>query len=290
MGTKTVLITGCSSGFGRLIADLFFENGWTVLATLRNSARIKDQPNDPRFRVLELDVTKSEDRAAVAHYIETQFDGKLDCLINNAGYGLFGSLEETSESELRQQFEVNFFGLAFLSQALLPSLRAAKGKIINLSSVCGAHGMPLTSSYCASKFAVEGLTESLRYELAPHGVQVGMIEPGGFRTKFGANVQWSARSNEADTLYAVQNSNYRRLLAKLRAGKGKPAITVARTAYWMATTPRMPLRVQVGKDARATHWARRLLPAFLWTRLSETMYRAVFNRPVSSAALGERNL
>jgi NAD(P)-dependent dehydrogenase (short-subunit alcohol dehydrogenase family) len=280
MRSKTVLITGCSSGFGRAMATLFHKNGWTVIATLRDSHRMKDEasPNDERFHVFELDVTKPQDREAAVNLIRAKFGGRLDCLINNAGYGFFGALEESNETEIRQQFEVNFFGLALLTRALLPVLRAAKGRVINISSLCGSQGMPLTSLYCASKFAVEGLTESLRYELTSHGVQVGMIEPGGFRTNFGTNVNWASGISPSLSPYANQNVNYRRLLEKIRSRPGRSPETVARTALQMAQASRMPLKIPVGKDAQAAHWARRLLPAFLWTRLAESMFQSVFNR------------
>ena len=133
MKNKTVLITGCSSGFGRGLV-------------------------------------------------------KLDALVNNAGYGLFGVFEELSEDLIRKQMEVNFFGCVLLTQALLPSIRATRGVILNLSSMLGFFAPPMSSLYCASKFAIEGWSESLHFELAPHGVRVVLIEPGSFNTQFGSNL------------------------------------------------------------------------------------------------------
>ena len=179
--TKTVLITGTSSGFGRQLAPRFLNAGWTVIATLRDASKRSDlfaadlAKSPGRLFVLSLDVARENERVAAAGFIDRQFEGKLDCLVNNAGFGLFGALEDLSEDQIRRQMEVNFFGLVLLSRSLLPHLRRARGRIINITSALGYLGMPLTSLYCASKFAVEGLSESLYYELKPHGVQVAIV-------------------------------------------------------------------------------------------------------------------
>src|SRR5262245_19631363 len=196
MSDKTILITGCSSGFGRLVIPEFLREGWHVIATMRDAANRKGIFNEElngyrdALSLLSLDVTNEAERAAAKNFIEEKFGGKLDCLVNNAGYGLFGAVEDLSEAQIREQMEVNFFGLVLLTQMLLPQLRKASGRIINLSSVLGFTGMPMSAMYCASKFAVEGFSEGLYHELKPHGVQVALVEPGAFRTNFAEKLTW----------------------------------------------------------------------------------------------------
>lgn len=264
--TQTVLITGCSSGFGYEMALSFLKEGWTVIATLRDAEarRIVFQELTEGFRdrlhVVSLDVTNAEDRRRVAGWIESEHSASLHCLINNAGYGHFGALEDISEAQLRAQFEVNFFGLALLTRELLPYLRRAQGRIVNISSVLGTIGLPLTSSYCASKFAVEGLTESLYYELAPHGVQVSLIEPGGFRTQFMENSRWGEPSVDHSSAYALQTKNYQKLRDDFMARQKVYRGGIGAIALRLMRTSRMPLRVTVGTDAKLTAWGLRLLP------------------------------
>src|SRR5688572_23972764 len=167
MSKKVVLITGSSSGFGRLLVKAFLARDWTVVGTLRNAQRSEEIFHEElkayagRFFAPPLDVTREEERAAACDFIERRFEGRLDCLVNNAGFGLFGPLEESSEAQIREQMEVNFFGTVLLTRSLLPSLRKSGGRIINISSAMGYMGMPLSSMYSASKFALEGFSESL---------------------------------------------------------------------------------------------------------------------------------
>jgi NAD(P)-dependent dehydrogenase (short-subunit alcohol dehydrogenase family) len=195
---RRALVTGSSTGIGRLAVSELLRRGWSVLATMRRADERRDlfaeelAANPGTLEVMSLDVADAGERAAVAaHVMET---GVLDCLINNAGYGLFGALEDLSEEQLRRQFEVNFFGAALLTRDLLPALRRCGGSVLLVSSVLGRTGFPLTSGYCASKYALEGLGEALYYELQPLGVRVGIVEPGGRRTRFGDNVEWAAGS------------------------------------------------------------------------------------------------
>ncbi len=257
---KTVLVTGAASGFGRGVVSQLLAKGFRVLATMRNvherrtlfaaeSAKYPDA-----LELLELDVTNADDRDAIAQLATRR---GLDGLVNNAGYGLFGALEDVSEAQLRAQLEVNFFGLALLTQALLPALRIARGFVINLSSTMGTTAFPLTSAYCASKFAVEGLSEALYHELSPHSVRVHLVEPGGHRTDFATNVTWGARVTAA---YAGQTRAYRALHARLASRTGTPPDAVIATVVALAERPSLRLRIPVGRDARAIATLRALLP------------------------------
>lgn len=181
------LITGCSSGFGREIALAVLAAGGRVVATARNLASLQpiSAAAPDRVLALPLDVTQPAQIAAAVASATGRF-GAIDVVVNNAGYGLIGSVEEMPEREYRAQFEVNFFGLVAVTRALLPAMRARRrGSIVNISSVAGMIGHPGSSFYSASKFAVEGFSEGLRAELAPFGVHVMTVEPGFFRTEFG---------------------------------------------------------------------------------------------------------
>lgn len=169
---KVALITGCSSGFGLDITHALLKQGWHVIATARHLERSVELNKivHPALTILKCDITSSDDIEAIACYLETTLHGQLDCLINNAGHGLVGVFEELSDVQIREQLEVNLMGTIFLTQRVLPFLRKNKGRIITISSVLGYLGLPVQSLYVTSKFALEGLFESLYYELRPHQV------------------------------------------------------------------------------------------------------------------------
>lgn len=181
---KTVLITGASSGIGRATAKHFRAAGWNVVATMRNVDDGAEFEGDDGYLVTRLDLLDVESiHAAVARAV-TKF-GSVDVLVNNAGYGAYGALEATPMDKLRRQMEVNFFGLVSTMQAVLPTMRAAKsGAIVNVSSVGGRMCYPLGALYHGSKWAVEGLTEAVSYELLALGIRAKLVEPGGVKTDF----------------------------------------------------------------------------------------------------------
>ncbi|WP_116788985.1 SDR family NAD(P)-dependent oxidoreductase [Flavobacterium psychrotrophum] len=182
--SKTILITGASRGFGKLWAEAFLKRGDKVAATARNLSDLDDLVSTYGSNILpvKLDVTKRE---AVNEAITTitNYFGSIDVLINNAGYGLFGTVEETTEEQARAQMETNFFGLLWVTQAVLPVMRAQKsGHIIQVSSFLGLTTLPMLGLYNASKFAVEGLSETIATEVAHLGIKVTLIEPNGYAT------------------------------------------------------------------------------------------------------------
>jgi NAD(P)-dependent dehydrogenase (short-subunit alcohol dehydrogenase family) len=181
---KTVLITGASVGFGRETARLFHQKGWNVIATMRSPEKETGLSNLENVLVLRLDVTdKKTIDAAVKAGVE-KF-GRIDVLVNNAGHGTLGALEAATEEQIRQQFEVNVFGLIEVTKAVLPVMRQQRaGIVINVSSIGGRVTFPFSSLYHATKFAVEGLTESMQYELNPLGIRLKIVEPGGYKTEF----------------------------------------------------------------------------------------------------------
>ncbi len=266
---KTVLITGCSSGFGLAMVQAFLNDGWQVIATARhpeNNSAIQ-QLQQPSLTTLKLDVTNPDDRQQLQLFISEKLNNQLDCLINNAGVGFIGLFEEFSEAQIRQQFEVNLFGLIFITQLCLPALRQSKGRIINISSALGFFGTPMYSLYVASKYAVEGLTESLFYELSSHGVQVALIEPGAIRTKFDTNVE-IANNKLNDAIYVKQNEKLASMRTKLdKHMSNTTANDVAKATLRLANSKTMTLRTQIGSDANSIFRLRKLLPESLFIRL-----------------------
>ena len=188
--TKVWFITGCSTGFGRELSKMILSKGWNAVVTARNIEQVKDivEGYENTSLLLALDVTnKAQVESAVAQ-AEARF-GKIDVLVNNAGYGYFSSIEEGEDEKIRAQFDTNVFGLINMIQAVLPGMRAKRfGHIINFSSIGGLVGFTATGFYHATKFAVEGLSESLAKEVASLGIKVLVVEPGPFRT------DWAGRS------------------------------------------------------------------------------------------------
>jgi NAD(P)-dependent dehydrogenase (short-subunit alcohol dehydrogenase family) len=203
---KTIFITGASRGFGKLWAEALLQRGDKVIATARNTGTLDDLVNKYGDNILplQLDVT---DRAADFAAIKKAKEhfGSIDILINNAGYGLFGSIEETSEREAREQIETNFFGLLWLTQAVLPVMREqGHGHIIQVSSVVGLIAFPVLGLYNASKFAVEGLSESLAAEVKSFGINVTLIEPNSYATDWaGASAAHTTAMPEYDAVKAA---------------------------------------------------------------------------------------
>lgn len=182
----TWLITGCSTGFGRELASAVLARNWNAVVTARDPATIQDivAGHDVSALALRLDVTDRKQVASAVKEAEARF-GAIDVLVNNAGYGYRGAVEEADETEVRELFETNFFGLVSMIQAVLPGMRAhRRGHIVNISSVAGRMAQPGSGYYSATKFAVGGLSDALRKEVGPLGIRVTVVEPGGFRTDF----------------------------------------------------------------------------------------------------------
>lgn len=276
---KKILITGSSSGFGRQMVDELLEEGHTVIATLRNASERKElfenSPKKDNLVILSLDVTKKEERAEVRDYIENNLGGSLDVLINNAGYGIYGALEDISEEQIRYQMEVNFIGSTLLIKDFLPFLRKAKGKIINISSVMGRFSMPLGSVYSASKYAMEGVTEGLYYELQNHGVQITTVQPGAHRTGFAKSIVWGEGVENPGSPYRGQTVGLRAMMDKLMARPSAPGSqSVSSVVSKLVTSSNMPRRVLVGKDAQSVGWTQKLFPEWLYHLILSVGYKA----------------
>ena len=280
---RCVLVTGCSSGIGRLTVLKLLREGWHVIATMRDSEQrgsgliSEAQEYSSKLDVLNLDVTSHKDQLCLMEFIVSN-QKQIYCLINNAGYGLFGALEDLSEKQIRDQLEVNFFSVVSLIRVLLPHLRRSSGRIINISSVLGYVGMPLTSLYCSSKFAIEGLSESLYHELSPFGVQVAIVEPGGHRTSFGKNVKWAENANSNESPYVSYTRNYKEFSSKLASGKGVPPSRIADTIAALLKRKNMPLRTRCGNDAFGLYLLKKLLPQKSENFILQKFYKRAFMR------------
>ncbi|WP_233810555.1 oxidoreductase [Paraburkholderia sp. HP33-1] len=242
-------ITGVSSGFGRSLAEAVLARGDTVVGTVRNDAQIAPFENlaPGRAHCVLLDVTDTAAvPRAVAHALKRT--GAIDILVNNAGYGLFGALEEVSDAEARQLFDTNVFGTVNVIRAVLPHFRERKrGHIVNFSSVAGVIGIAGCSFYCASKHAIEGLSESLAQELHPFGIGVTLVEPGGFRTNFaGGSLKWSG--NELPE-YSETVGKMRRYMSSYHGTQTGDPAKAAEAIVRAVLADAPPLRLPLGLDA-----------------------------------------
>jgi len=214
--TPVWLITGCSTGFGRELAKQVIALGYRTVATARDPEALAELAGTGEVLPFKLDVTDQEQVDSAVAAAETRF-GRIDVLVNNAGIGYFGSVEESEETEVRRMFEINFFGLSRMVHAVLPGMRKRRnGFIVNLSSVAGLRSFPSLGYYNASKFAVEGLSEALWQEVEPLGIKVMLVEPSGFRTDWAGRSANESKRQIAD--YAATAGAWRR---EIRADSGK---------------------------------------------------------------------
>jgi NAD(P)-dependent dehydrogenase (short-subunit alcohol dehydrogenase family) len=248
---KTALITGSSSGFGRAAALYFAERGWNVAATMRAPDQEKDLAAKNGVLVTRLDV---QDPESIERGVRAALDrfARIDALVNNAGFGLFGIFEATSREKIAAQFAVNVFGVMDVTRAVLPHFRAAGGGVIlNVGSGAGVFGLPMISLYCASKFALEGFTESLSYELAALNIRVKMIEPGGVvSTNFGKRSASEAAGNVAPPDYDRFVAAANQVFAGLRAERRATEEDVAKVIYEAATDGTDRLRYVATEDIK----------------------------------------
>jgi NAD(P)-dependent dehydrogenase (short-subunit alcohol dehydrogenase family) len=257
---KTILITGASSGIGRATALHFAEKGWNVAATMRDPLNADSVLQHPQISLFALDVTNADSIARALAGTLNRYQ-KIDVLLNNAGYGLFGPMEAIETQQLQQQFATNLFGLVGITQQVLPIMRGAgQGLIINVSSIIGRMALPYASSYIATKFAVEGLSESMRYELEPFHIRVKLIEPGSISTEFGKGSMQMAVSDP----YRASMTKFLGIFKKSNAAGAKPE-EVAKVIYRAANDPSHRLRYLAKPGP--FFWMNRILPDALWRRL-----------------------
>lgn len=246
---KVWFITGCSTGFGRELAKQLLEGGYRVAVTARDADRVRDlvEIEPENALALRLDVNDKAQIAEAVAAAESHF-GRVDVLVNNAGFGYFGAVEESDEAEVRAMFETNFWGLTAMTQAVLPKMRERQtGAIVNVSSIGGLVGNPGVGFYNATKFAVNGISEALKKELAPLGIRVILVQPSGFRT------DWAGRSaTDADVKIAdyAETAGANQDLIRGLSGKqpGDP-VRAARAIIEAVESDDPPFSLLLGKAA-----------------------------------------
>jgi NAD(P)-dependent dehydrogenase (short-subunit alcohol dehydrogenase family) len=282
-GAPVALVTGASSGIGRATVERFRRAGWRVAATMRRPER-SDLAASDDLRLVALDVT---DEASVAAAVTATVEafGRLDAVVNNAGYSLSGPVEAMAPEQLRRQFDTNVLGLVAVTRHALPHLRASRGTVVNISSIGGRLAFPFGAAYHGTKWAVEGLSDALRFELQPHGVRVRLVEPGAIRTDFyDRSMAWAEHP-----AYEPHQSAMRVLSDRAGADAPGPepvAETILRAAESRGGRLRWPVRPG---PFLLLH---RLLPDALWRRaLTSTLDREVRRRAgrptTATAAPGE---
>jgi short-subunit dehydrogenase len=254
---KVVLITGASAGMGKEAAKLLLRQGDIVYVGARRVDKMKDlEPLGAK--ILDLDVTDEESMKRAVETVVAQ-KGKIDVLINNAGYGLYGALEDVSLEEAKQQFEVNVFGLARMTQLVIPYMRKNKsGKIINVSSMGGRFTMPLGGWYHSTKYAVEAYSDSLRIEVKPFGIDVILIEPGGIESEWASIAIEHLVKRSANSPYASISKKFLETMSKYKL---TPTSVAANTLLKAANAKKPKIRYVFTADARLFIFLKWLLPA-----------------------------
>jgi len=246
---RTWFITGASTGFGRTLAEEVLKAGGKVVATARNRDRVSDLETKypQRAKAVALDVTDAGQLDSAVTQAFAQF-GQVDVLVNNAGYGLAGAIEEVSEAEYMPMVETNVFGLLRVTRAFLPHLRKQRsGHILNLSSIGGLVASPGMGYYNATKFAVEGLSEALAAEVAPLGIRVTIVEPGPFRTDFLGRSGVVAKERIAD--YDATAGNMRKYFAENDGKQKGDPLRAVHAMMQVVESPNPPLRLLLGRSA-----------------------------------------
>ncbi len=246
---KVWFITGCSTGFGRELAKELLETGYKVVVTARNVEKIQDllEINKENALGLALDVNNEEQVKQTVAQAEKHF-GAVDVLVNNAGFGYFGAIEESDEQEVRAMFETNFWGLASMTRAVLPKMRERKsGAIVNISSIGGFVSFPAVGYYNATKFAVNGFSEALQKEVAPLGIKVIIVQPSGFRT------DWAGRSANDATVkiddYAETASANQDSIRSYSGNQPGDPVRAAKAIIKAVEAENPPHRLLLGKAA-----------------------------------------
>jgi NAD(P)-dependent dehydrogenase (short-subunit alcohol dehydrogenase family) len=270
---RTALITGASSGFGQLTTVTLASRGWQVLATMRDlnrreklEAAAKNTGVLDRIEFHALDVTNAGQIAVLAAMVSERPD-PLNALVNNAGFAMAGFADDVTDAELRLQFDTNFFGAAAVTRAFLPQFRRQRsGHIVMVSSISGRSGFAGVSSYAASKFALEGWSESLRFEFKPLGINVVLVEPGSFETDIWTrNATISTRTQDAESPNAARIARFRKGVES--SGERPNPQLVADGIVAILENPQPKLRYVFGNDAKMALLMRRLLPFSLYERI-----------------------
>lgn len=268
---RIVLITGCAGGIGMALVKKFISKNYVVIATMRRMNERKSlyqQISSENLFLKELDIASQSQIEALISWIKSDL-GKLDILINNAGYGVYGLYEDLSVNDMRKQFETNVFGTFALTQACLPLLK--NGQLFVVSSIIGRVPMAMASAYCSSKYALEGLYETASFELRYHGIETCLIGPGKFKSEFTKNLVFPEKYQKAQE--SIPYQKLRENLHNVESSRGAEPEQVARKIYNLSLKKKLPLRVAVGYDAMAMSLLESILPHRLFFALLDFAYR-----------------
>ncbi|CAN7511721.1 SDR family oxidoreductase [Neorhizobium tomejilense] len=268
---RTIIVTGCSSGIGAHCARALKADGWRVFATVRRQADLTPLEADG-IETLLMDYTRPDTIAALVETVLDRTGGRLDALFNNGAYGQAGAVEDLGTDVLREQFETNFFGWHELTRRVIPVMRArGQGRIVNCSSILGLLPYRYRGAYTASKYALEGLTITMRMELEGSGIAVSLIEPGPITSRFTANALAKIREH-VDLEGSVHAEQYRRQLSRLEGGGQASRHKLGPEAVYdvlthALTAPRPKPHYLVTKPAKQGAFLKRILPAALFYNL-----------------------
>lgn len=258
---KIAVVTGSSSGIGLETAIHLAKNGFKTYATMRNISKSntikqRSQSENLPIEIIQLDVTDDTSvKNALNHIVDKE--GRIDVLVNNAGYGLIGAVEDLSSEEVKNQFDTNVFGVFRTIREVLPTMRKQKsGRIITISSIAGFMGMPIFSAYVSSKFAVEGLTESLRHEVSQFGIHACVIEPGVIKTPIMESAPVAKKSME-NSAYSDMTQALGKAMGDMMENKSSPPSVVAEAVLQAATSENPETRYIAGEDAKMIQQARK---------------------------------
>jgi len=283
--SRVVLITGCSSGFGLLIAARLAQHGHQVIATMRDLQKSSGLLNEVHKRnakidLYPLDVTHIGSIKETLAKIADKY-GYIECLINNAGYGIGGAFEDLTEEEIREQMETNFFGVQNMIRQSLRLMRNREdARIINVSSVAGFSSSPCFGAYNASKWALEGFSESLRYELKPFGIKVLLIEPGIYKTKiFAENRRYATNFNNPESPYYMLSQHLKKRVDEFVADCYKDPEEIAELVERLINAKNPSFRNQPDVEAKIQYILKKILPFGLYSRIVETAVFKGLNFP-----------
>jgi len=282
---KTVLITGCSSGIGLLTACSFANKGYKVYAGVRNIKEIENNNlkklQKVNIKLIELDVTNEIIiKKTVSDIVNNE--GKIDILVNNAGFGFLGPVEAFTLDEIKDQFDTNVWGMFRVIKEIIPVMRSIRnGTIIIVSSINGLVAFPLWGIYSSSKFAIESMTEALRFEMESFGIRVALVEPGSFRTDFSKNRKMPESLNSSNSPYKLTTNNFFIKFNAMEASANKSKLLqslfnpqkVADKIVRIAEQSSPKLHNKIGIDAYAYSWAKRWFPDSLWQLILRKAYR-----------------
>ncbi|MCS5710319.1 SDR family NAD(P)-dependent oxidoreductase [Candidatus Berkiella aquae] len=268
MSTKRVVISGCSSGLGFAMAQAFLDRDWKVIGLSRNE---QNHPIAHKNFMLVTINNESLDFNELQKIMISHLTPGIDLLINNAGFALVGALESLDEKSITQQMTVNFLSHVMITKACLPALRKKKGKILNISSAFGLVGFPLHSLYCASKFALEGFSESLYYELHGQGIQCSVIEPGRYKTQFSHHMQVTPPKESLHATYLDSHHGFLRLKQELSNKAANNIDLFAQKIVQLAQRDKLPIRIPIDLDSRLPYLLKKYLPSRLFAWLQYKM-------------------